>query len=293
MCALWLEETPDDDSPRSNDPVLDKLAQILDQRAKLNLEFEEGVVSIRGLTATLVKFSERGAIVEVSALEGLPETWVGAEVSCFFCLRDEGGKGGEQLRSFNSRVRKVHMQPSGAVLCVLSLPEAINDVQRRRCVRVKVDMDKVPVLKLWRELPPRVVISGQHPLLNSEHDAKRGLTANNISAKGLGLQLPEALMQKVMPGQGRDERFTFYFKAVAQSNCPAADFWVNAILRSIYTSRHTGDVCLGFEFIAEGVLNKARKIDWSPLKLNEVSGLGKFIFKWNLDFYREKASCDE
>ncbi|MBU1230386.1 MAG: hypothetical protein KKA55_10110 [Proteobacteria bacterium] len=270
--------------------MLDKLGQILEQRAELRLEFCDSAVCVQSLAATLVKFNDRGAILEVPALGGLPEVWVGAEISCFFCLRDEACQGGAQLRSFNSRIHRVHRQPGGAALCVLPLPKAIHDAQRRRSVRVKVDMGKVPVLKLWRELSPRAVISGQHPLLNSEHDAKRGLTVGNISAKGLGLQLPEPLMQKVMPGQEKGESFVFYFKAVAQGSSPAADFWVQAVLRSIYANPRTGDVGLGFEFIAEGVLNKARRLDWSALKLHEVSGLGRFIFKWNLDFYREKAA---
>jgi len=69
----------------------------------------------------------------------------------------------------------------------------------------------------------------------------------------------------------------------------ARDFWVSAALRNVFSDPQTSETALGFEFIAEGYMDEKLGLVWKPLRFDEVSGLGKFVFKWNLDLYREKG----
>jgi len=270
--------------------VFDRLGDILAQRPKLRLEFDEAVSSVKDITATLLSHGVSDLTVEVTALDGVSDKWVGAGVSCFFRLYEQPPHEGAHLFTFTSRIVSVHRQANGVVQFRLALPEAIYQAQRRHSVRVDVDQRKVPSLKVWRELPSGTAMAAKPPLLDTEADAKSGFKVRNISATGLGLDLSEVLLRKALPRQNKGERFSLHFMALGSPGSPAASFLVNATLCNVIDRPQQSEISLGFEFVAEGVLNEAKRIVWHPLKLDEVSGLGKFIFKWNLDNSREKPS---
>ena len=97
------------------------------------------------------------------------------------------------------------------------------------------------------------------------------------------------VMSEVLPKQEPGAIFPFYFKAVAEEDTPAKAFLANAVLRNVFSDPQRGETSLGFEFVAEGRLNKQKRLVWTPLATNELPDLSPFIFKWNLlDFYREK-----
>lgn len=288
MCALWAKDSTDD-ALRKRKLVLDMLSDIRDQRAKLKIDFDEHVTSLKDITATLIDFDAKSLTLEVSALKGTSGTWIGAEIACFFRLRDSGGRGREQFLTFDARISGVEQRPSGMVHFILELPETVRSAQLRRSVRVKVDQRKVPVLKFWRELPSGVLVGDARPIMDSEADTGRGLKVDNFSANGLRLLLPSSLMRDILPDQVKGEHFSFHFKAVTEPGASAADFWVNAVLRNIFNDTQKGETALGFEFISEGFIDDDRRLIWRPLRFDEVGGLGKFVFKWNLDLYREKG----
>ncbi len=288
MCALWAKDEMDDVA-RKRKLVLDTLADIRDQRAKLKLEFEAGLTSIKNLTGTLIKYDATSATVEISALKGISGTWIGAGLACFFGIRDQKGRGREQLLTFTSRLNAVQQRPSGMVHLVLELPETVKSAQMRHSVRVRVDQRKVTMLMLWRELPSGAVITVAPPLLNSDTDTKRGLKVDNFSANGVRLLVQNALLHEVLPRQAKDERFSFFFKTAAKPGAPPASFWVNSTLRNVTHDPKKGETSLGFEFISEGFLDEDKRLVWRPLKFDEVDGLGKIVFKWALDLYREKG----
>lgn len=287
VCALWAKA--DDDSARKRKLVMDLLEDIRDQRAKLKLDFEDRITSIKDITATLLDYDATGMTLEVSALKGASGTWIGSEVSCFFRIRDRETKGREQFLTFDARINGVEKRPSGMVHFILALPETVKSAQLRRSVRVSVDQRKVPTLKFWRELPSGIMVSDAKPLMDSATDAARGLKVDNFSANGMRLLVSNSLMNSVLPEQRKGEHFSFHFEAVAEPGSPAASFWVNAVLRNVFMDSQKGETALGFEFISEGFIDESRRLVWRPLKFDEVSGLGKFVFKWNLDLYREKG----
>ena len=287
MCALWTK--PEDDAARKRKLVLDTLEDIRDQRAKLKLDFDTSVTTLKEITATLIEFDEASLTLEVTALKGASGTWIGAGVSCFFRIREREARGREQFLTFFTRVKGVEQRPSGMVHFALELPEGFKSAQLRRSVRVSVDMRKVPTLRLWRELPSGTILTDTQPLLDSARDAKRGLKVDNFSANGMRLLVSNNLMHEALPEQKKGERFSFQFQAVSEPGSPAATFWVNATLRNIFHDTQKSETALGFEFLSEGVIDEDHRLEWRPLKFDEVGGLGKFVFKWNLDLYREKG----
>ena len=268
--------------------VNDYLNAILVQRLNLKLEFEEGVTSIQELSGTLLDYDDAGLTVEVSSLEGVSSAWEGCGISCFIHLPGRENEGSGQLLTFSSFLKYMQKGANGLVQFVLTLPDSIKSAQRRRSVRVNVDYDKIPVIRMWRELPKDSRIVPMAPLVSSESDARRGLRLRNISSIGLCLLLPKPLMQKALRGRiNTGECFTIYFTALSQAETSATPFWVNAVLRNVIETRCNEEILMGFEFIEEASYNETNQLVWKKLKLDEVSGLGKFIFKWNQHSYRK------
>lgn len=287
MSALWSNEN--DDAKRRQQIILDLLEDIRDQRAKLKLELDEGVTSIKDLTATLLEFDAQGLTVEVSSLKGATHAFDGVHLSCFFRVRDRAVRGREQYLTFDTTVREVVQRPSGMVHFSLAFPQNLKSAQLRRSVRVKVDQRKVPELVAWPDFSGWQDMSKLTPVFGAEHLAKRQLRVDNFSANGLRLLVSSALMHEVTAHLTKGTRYAMSFRAVSEPGTPPMPFWVSAILRNIFQDPQSGETALGFEFIAEGFMDERNGLVWKPLKFGEVSGLGKFVFKWNLDLYRERG----
>ena len=288
MSTLLIDsESVDAASKRKK--VLDVLDLVLAQRPTLKLECGSGVAVLNDVTASMLSHCTSGVTVEVAALDGASPQWVETEVTCLFRIYESKLHAGAHMLSFTSRICSVQRQPNGVVTLVLALPESIGRVQRRRSVRVDVSQDKVPALKVWPELPSGVPVAKKPPLLDTEECASEGFRVHNISATGISLKVAEELLRQALPRQNKGQRFSLFFTALSSPECPPAHFWVNATLRNIIDRPQESEICLGFEFIAEGELDDRKRIVWHPLKFDEVSGLGKFIFKWNLDNSRDKA----
>lgn len=287
MSALWSKEN--DDEKRKQQIILDLLEDIRDQRAKIKLEFDEGITSIKDLTATLLEYDVNGMTVEVSSLKGATRAFDGVVLSCFFRVRDRETRGREQYLTFDTRVRSVEQRPSGMVHFSLAFPQNLKSAQLRRSVRVKVDSRKVPELTVWPDFSGWQDVNKLTAVFSADQLLNREFKVDNFSANGLRLLVNSTLMHTAMPEPVKGTRYTVQFRAIAEPGSPAASFWVSAALRNVFRDPQTSETALGFEFIAEGYMDEKHGLVWKPLKFDEVSGLGKFVFKWNLDLYREKG----
>lgn len=287
MCALWSKDK--DDTGRKRQIILDLLEDIRDQRAKLKLEFDEGVTSIKDLTGTLLDYDDTGLTVEVSTLKGATKAFDGLILSCYFRVRDREARGREQYLTFDTSVKSVTMRPSGMVHFSLAFPQNLKSAQLRRSVRVKVDSRKVPELTVWPDFSGWQDTAKMTAVFNADQLLNRQFKVDNFSANGLRLLVSSALMHTALPDPVKGVRYAMHFRAVAEPGGPAATFWVQALLRNVFRDPQTSETALGFEFVAEGHMDEKDGLVWRPLKFDEVTGLGKFVFKWNLDLYREKG----
>jgi len=287
VCALWSREN--DDASRKQRILVDVLEDIRDQRAKLKLEFEAGLTSIGDLTGALIDFDESGLVVEVASLKNATRAFDGAPLSCYFRVHDREVRGREQYLTFETVVRSTALRPSGVVHFNLAFPTDLKSAQLRRSVRVKVDGKQVPELTVWDDFSGRVDLEKRKPLLGAEQLKAAQFRVDNFSANGLRLLVSAPLMRTALPQPTKGARFAMRFAAVAEPGAAPATFWAAAVLRNIFYDPQKSETALGFEFVAEGTMDEEQGMVWRPLKFDEVSGLGKFVFKWNLDLYREKG----
>jgi hypothetical protein len=289
MCALWnSDKSATAEKKRNHKFAQQILSDILEQRSKIRLLFEEGLTGIKNMSAAMTGFDAHALTLEVSSLKSAPKIFVGKNVSCYFSILDETNKL-QNFYIFESQVTRAELRENGLVYFTLAQPREIKPSQQRRSVRVPVNQERIPLFLVWRELSSGTNVSDIPPLINSDTCAKNSFKVENISSCGLRLLMQNTLMSEVLPNQSVGEVFSFYFKAIAEPETPAKPFLLNATLRNIFSDPQKGETSLGFEFIAEGGLNKHKKLVWTPLKSHEVYNLIAFIFKWNLlDFHRDK-----
>jgi len=287
VCALWSREN--DDAQRKQRIILDLLEDIRDQRSKLRLEFDEDVTSIKNLSGTLLEYDLSGMTVEVASLKGATQAFDGVSISCFFRVLDREVRDREQYLTFNSSVRSVSLQPNGVVHFHLAFPQSLRSAQLRRSVRVKVDPRKVPELTVWPDFSGLQDMTKLVPLFAPEQMSAKLFKVDNFSANGVRLLVSAGLMREALPQPVKGARFAMNFRAVATPGAEPATFWAHAALRNFFYDPQISETALGFEFVAEGILDEKLGMLWRPLRFDEVSGLGKFVFKWNLDLYREKG----
>ncbi len=290
MCALWNRTKPEAMAAARNRQLTQALlAEVLEQRAKLRLTFPSQVTSLRELSGSLASFGPQGLDVEVSSLKSGSQSWVGTPVSCYFRVRDRERAGLTRFYTFDSAIEAVGTAPNGLVHFRLTTPRTVAHAQQRRSVRVSVDQRRMPVFMLWRELPAGADVAATPPLAQSGPQTQGRLRVENISGCGLRLVAQNALLSELGLKPQVGESLCFYFKALEGQEIAEKAFLVNATIRNAFNDPQSGETALGLEFMAEGGLNKNRRLVWTPLKANEVTHLSGFIFKWNLlDFYKEK-----
>lgn len=288
MCALWSKAADKAALLKQKAQRVELiLADAIDQRAKLNLTFEEGLTNLKALSASIVATGRAGITLEVSSLKSAPPAFVGARLSAYFRVRQRTAKGRSVFLQFGSKVTAVQATPGGLVQFVIEPPADIFEAQQRRCVRVDVSESRVTAISLWRELPPRAVIDEHTPLAVSTNAAGSELRLANISTTGLRLVVKNAAMPGIFPELRKGHCFTLRFMAILEDEAEEI-FLVNAVLRNGFNDLEEKETSLGFEFVAERGFDDQGQPKWEPLRSGEVSNLGVFILKWNLqDFHSE------
>lgn len=287
MCALWSRNK--DDEARTRQLILETLADVRDQRSKLKLIFDEGVTTIKEVAASLLDFDISGLTVEVSSLKGASERWKGAGLTAFFRVRDREFRNREHFLTFDTSIVNFEQRPSGLLHFTLSFPQRLSNAQQRRGVRVQADHRKVPELMIWQSPDSAKDIRFLPPALTLEHYKEKQVKVDNFSASGAKIQVARPLLKQALPDIAKGQRLNLYFKAQSEPGGPASQFWVEAVLRNLFHDPESSETALGFEFLSEGFIDADNLLQWRPLRFDEVTGLGKFIFKWNLELYREKG----
>lgn len=293
MCALW-SKPKDDTASRDREFLRAVLSEALEQRAKLRLTLLSQLTSLREVSGSLASFGASGLDVEISSLKAGSQSWVGSPVSCYFRVRDRAQDGISRFYTFDSRIEAVRMAQNGLVHFTLATPGRATHAQQRRSVRVPAGPARVPSLLVWQDLRDGADVSGTAPLVQLNEQTRGRLRLENISACGLRLTVHNALLSELGLKPALGDQFAFYFKALDGQDIPEKNFLLAATLRNAFSDPQEGETALGFEFQAEGRLNKDRRLVWTPLKNNEATGLPAFILKWNLaDFHRDKRADEE
>jgi hypothetical protein len=264
------------------------LGKALEQRSRLKLNFSECVTAMSDIEAFVVRHDATGVVLRVSLVNVEPEKFAGTRLKCCFRISESEKLNQNKLLAFESHVVSVQITMDGDVLFEVAPPAEILNAQQRRCVRVSVDRHRISLLSIWPELPTGTRISGNRPLAISRNDDSGPILICNISTTGLCLRVKSAELRKTF-SETEGGGYTFYFEASREDGEGEQSFWLNAALRNQPPVTDAGEALLGFEFIAEGVIDDFGQLQWESLRSGEVSDLGPFIFRWNLaDFQKEK-----
>lgn len=290
MCALWKKK-PAGPAPRGRaDAVSEILGEAVSQRVRACLTFLDDVTNIKDLVVSFEEADAGGVVVRIPSLCGMPENWIGAPVVCHFRISDAQREKRMLFFKFSTSVIAVEPTTDGEVRIGLAAPEALENAQQRRCVRVAVDSARVPLFSLWLGLPEGTRIAGNSPRIVSGNAASACVRMGNLSTTGLRLivrtDAEGALASELQDAQG----CAFYFEAKREDADTTEAFFANAKLRNVQCEAGREEALLGFEFLAEGAIDDDGCIKWEPLKSGEITGLGPFVFKWNLtDFCKGRA----
>lgn len=292
MCALWPKaDNKTTILKQKAERVEQILADAIAQRAKINLTLEGGLTNLKTLSASIVVADRVGITLEVSSLKSAPPAFIGAQLSSYFRIRERTGKGRTVFLQFGSKVTFVQTGPSGVVQFVIERPSEIFEAQQRRCVRVDVDERRVTALSLWRELPPKAITDGHTPLAVSTNALGSELRLVNLSTTGLRFVVKNSAMPTIFPELRKGQRFTVRFQVILEDEAEE-DFLVNAVLRNGFNDLEQKETSLGFEFVAERGYDDQGQPKWESLRSGEVSNLGMFILKWNLQDYHSENRTD-
>lgn len=286
--GLWKTKRRAEAAPPERQLVQRVLLDILEQRPKVRLDFTGGRPGVSGLSAVLVSVDALSIMLETSAATPALQKFVGKDIDCYVNLLDR--KTNQRVfYTFSCQLKLVEFRKSGHTHVTMSLPQEMRPAQQRCGVRVQANQDRIPLFIAWREVPAGSPLSEAEPLFNSKCSGPERFRVENISSSGLCLVLQNEHRGEACPELSLGEVFTFYFKAVAEPGTPARAFLVNAALRNIYEAPKLDTTSLGFQFIANGGLDKHKRLVWMQLKSRELCELDSFIFKWDrLDFYRDK-----
>lgn len=288
VCALWSKA---DEKATLLKQKAQRVEFILtdanDQRAKLNLSFEDGLTNLKALSASIVAVGRTEITLEVSSLKSAPPAFTNARISAYFRVRQRTGKGRTVFLQFGSTITSVQTTSGGLVQFVIKRPADIFEAQQRRCVRVDVNESRVTAISLWRELSPRAAVDEHKPLAVSANTVGSELRLANISTTGLSLVVKNAAMPVIFPELRKGHCFTLRFTAILEGEAEKV-FLANAVLRNGFNDLEEKETRLGFEFVAERGYDDQGQPKWEPLRSGEVSNLAVFILKWNLqDFHSE------
>jgi hypothetical protein len=287
MAALSTR-SPQAEGPTAQKLVLESLDMALAQRSKFHLVFDPSVTTLVNLSATLLDFTARSMNVELTGPRAVPQSWRGAQVTCYFRITDRANRSVHVFYSFTTPIEKIVQQAEGVAVLTLRTPEALQRSQRRQSMRVKVDLRQFSVLSFW--------IYGQagfdlaNPFLNLEMLHKKLARVENLSAGGMRLVLAGSLLKSTGAAVEKGARFIIQMHFKGVEGGPDDPYWIIARISNASRDFVTKDAGLGMEFIAEGRLDpETGKVAWKKVADNVISGIGKWTYKWNLEVYREKG----
>lgn len=123
----------------------------------------------------------------------ISKSWVGAQVLCRFEIRSLSGVQPEVFQ-FHSKLVRLEKRDDGSKYLALSWPEGIEQNTQRRFIRVDLQHNTLPRLKVWgirfKQTPPIIDLKKLgKPLFCFDPATKNGVTVHDISEGGLRVSL--------------------------------------------------------------------------------------------------------
>lgn len=276
-------------------PKLDKAsAEILDQalvqRARMDMDFEGGVTTIKGLSCALNSMGADTLLLDVYGLKA-PGNFTGSFFTCHFRIRE--GKSGVGFYGFRSQVVAVRQAKAGGIVFSVSVPARVERSQRRRSMRVRPALSWFEELLIWRG--DKLAQADQAGILAGLREFNQGKVCRleNMSAGGLGLHLSHEFCKQSEFIPNMHEPFTLYMRFAHEVRNQPRELWLSGRAVRTLQDHVSRDVDLGLMFDCVGRRHpESGELVWLPIEENVAEELLTRVFEWHAELCRTRSAQD-
>ncbi len=266
------------------------LEQCQIQRARVDMVFEEGTTSIRELHCGLNTIAAGTLLLDVFGITG-PGHFTGRAVTCYFRIRES--KGATGFFACHTVIQDVRQTANGAIVMRVAMPSVVERSQRRRSVRVRVNLDWFQDFAVWRGELAHVPDPGSALLRIQDLKTPSASRLENISAGGLGMHLTRELRVRTSFAPIPREIFAIHMRFTQEMRNQPMALWFLARAVRILEDKISRDMDLGLEFVHVALPPAQDSPDqafaWRHVEDNVTEELMQRVFAWHTTLFRERA----
>ena len=272
-------------SPEATSRELLEQAQI--QRAKMDLTFEEGVTTLKGLSCAINTMGEDRLVLDVYGIRN-PGNFRGKYFSCYFRIRE--GKAGLGFYGFRARIIEVRKTSNGGIVFESSMPSGVERSQRRRSMRVSPELSWFDEIMFWNgarldNAESEAILFGLRELRQTKL-----CRLENMSAGGVRLYFNREFCRQADFSPSMHDEFTLYLLFAQEIRNQPQELWLTGKAVRVVVDPITKDVDLGVEFSHAGRKSSTTgEVVWTAIQDNVAEELISRVFEWHSALYRERA----
>ena len=270
--------------------VIELLNSAIDQRCEMLFELSLEDMRARTFSGTCSQVTNKTLVVDVG-LEYAVEAWTGEAVEVSFKV---GYKGILTHYQFDSVITAMRTGPR-SIAIELVLPEYIYPMQKRHYVRIKPFPSHILGMGLWgleqgQPLPPDSTGLGC-AALSYRAGKLTQCTLLNLSAGGLRLGVPQALLQQINTELNLHSQLLCLLLLRAHDSEQPMPFWLACTIVSLSEDlEDPSSVLIALKFRAWALSETgSSNIFWFPAgKSGEVAPLASWVLRHQLEQSRQR-----
>lgn len=280
-------------SSKEEESQRQKNAAILDlallQRSKVYIQFSQDISNLSNIFGVITALNDTGLVLELSGIAAVKERFIGQPITCFFKIVERDERHRETFYTFRTTILRTRQLADKPPQIAVSFPTTLQGSQRRKSLRMKPDLQQFSHIALWK-----YDASGgfdiNKPSVSHTHFKNKVAQIDNISAGGLRISLRRDLLKEQALAPEKGHRFIVF--ATFSEDLPKlrTEYWLVCKINNVQRDPVSGDMVLGFEFIANGVRQQETgKVEWSKIMDNVIDDLAQRIYQWHVTLYRTKG----
>ncbi|MDQ7031123.1 MAG: hypothetical protein Q9M37_00180 [Desulfonauticus sp.] len=273
----------------------DSIKHVLDfalrQRSRFDLKLEK---SSQIIYTTFVDYDDKLQFlyIELPLYVKMKKSFLGRKLSCFFRIGDNLNP---IFYNFQSVIEGYDFDDKGFCILRIKFPEVVFLGQKRRFLRIEIPSKYLKVVQVWPSVLDKFagfsknVLTWGEPLAKYDEENKE-LLLKDISGGGIKLGIKKDKIKNLSKFKKENEYVFLYIEFEDKSLSPAFFYFICRLKNVYFTDESELDFYFfGFQFVAEGKLDKKGEIEWNDIALDQgCERLENWLFAKYLELYREK-----
>ncbi|WP_045214617.1 hypothetical protein [Desulfonatronovibrio magnus] len=267
----------------------------MDQRSRFIIVLPKETTSVGDLGGYLVDFDDNNLKFELVNKNFSPK-WKGLTVTCYFRVVDMKGSRKEVFFNFESKILKFTSDISGQTSLLLSFPMNMTIGQRRKSMRIGMDIRLLLGFSIWEEDKFIKESSNSNqkclypPLITAKCINSGKVRVVNISAGGLRKEINAELIQELGINWKKNHPFIIWMVLLEPSTGKKQDLWLKARIKYKHEDPAEKDQSLGIEFVSYGTINSSKKMIWNRVKNFNIDQIGNWTYQRYLEEFRQECT---